>query len=111
VRYRTGHGNLSKKLADRVDTALSIMHRAETRRDLADAVLPNQIAEAHASTYRTIAYVMRASEPTTAAKWYLRALLWPHGRLASMKGLAVSVLRFASGRRATGSAENATRNR
>ena len=31
VRYRTGHGNLSKKLRDRVDTAMSIMHRAETR--------------------------------------------------------------------------------
>ena len=38
VHYRTGHGNLSKKLADRVDTALSIMHRAETRRDLANEV-------------------------------------------------------------------------
>ncbi len=32
VKYRTGHGNLSKKLADRVDTALSIMHRAESPR-------------------------------------------------------------------------------
>ena len=28
VLYRTGHGNLSKKLADRVATAMSIMHRA-----------------------------------------------------------------------------------
>ena len=36
VRYRTGHGNLSKKLADRVDTALSIMHRAERRRRIGE---------------------------------------------------------------------------
>lgn len=29
VRYRTGHGNLSKKLRDRVDTAMSVMHRGD----------------------------------------------------------------------------------
>jgi glycosyltransferase involved in cell wall biosynthesis len=111
VRYRTGHGNLSKKLADRVDTALSIMHRAETRRDLASEVPAEAIAEAHASTCRTMAYVMRASEPLTAARWYIRALRHPHDRLASLKGLAASLLRFLSGRRSAGSPENATVNR
>ena len=48
VKYRTGHGNLSKKLADRVDTALSIMHRAESRRR--GQVPSDRVAEAYAST-------------------------------------------------------------
>jgi glycosyltransferase involved in cell wall biosynthesis len=111
VRYRTGHGNLSKRLSDRVDTALSIMHRAETRRDLASEVPSEAIAEAHASTCRTMAYVMRASEPLTAARWYLRALRYPNGRLASLKGLAASLLRFLSCRRSAGAPENASVNR
>jgi glycosyltransferase involved in cell wall biosynthesis len=111
VRYRTGHGNLSKRLADRVDTALSIMHRAQVRYGIAEEVPAGRIAEAHASTRRTLAYVMRGSEPATAAKWYLRALGWPHGRLASVKGLVAALLRRASGRRAAGFPENAAANR
>lgn len=111
VRYRTGHGNLSKKLADRVETALSIMRRAERRRGIAENVPPERVAEAYASTCRTLAYVMRASEPITAARWYWRALGWPSGRAASAKGLIASLLRLLSGRRAAGSAENATVNR
>ena len=82
VKYRTGHGNLSKKLLDRVDTALSIMRRAEERYGVAGAVPAAVIAEAYASTCRTMGYVLRGSEPVTAAGWYLRALRWPAGRLA-----------------------------
>jgi glycosyltransferase involved in cell wall biosynthesis len=111
VRYRTGHGNLSKKQADRVDTALSIMRRAETRRSISSEVPMTAIAEAHASTCRTMAYVLRASEPLTAARWYLRALRWPSGRLASLRGLTASILRFLSGRRAAAAPENASVNR
>jgi glycosyltransferase involved in cell wall biosynthesis len=111
VKYRTGHGNLSKKLADRVDTALSIMHRAQSRAGVADEVPPERVAEAYASTCRTLAYVMRDSEPMTAAKWYLRALRWPAGRMASAKGLVAAMLQLLGGRRAPGSAENATENR
>jgi glycosyltransferase involved in cell wall biosynthesis len=111
VKYRTGHGNLSKKLADRVDTALSIMHRAESRYGVAEEVPADRVAEAHASTCRTLAYVMRPSEPATAARWYLRALRWPAGRVASVRGLIAAVLRLASGRRIVGSPENATENR
>jgi hypothetical protein len=111
VQYRTGHGNLSQKQADRVDTALSIMRRAESRYGVAEDVPPEAVAEAYASTCRTLAYVMRASEPATAARWYLGALRWPAGRAASAKGLLAAVLRFLSRRCAAGSAENATANR
>ncbi|MFO0822858.1 MAG: hypothetical protein U0792_07025 [Gemmataceae bacterium] len=85
VQYRTGHGNLSKKLLDRVDTALSIMHRAENRYGVTKMVPAATRAEAYASTCRTMAYVMRSCEPLTAAKWYLRGLQWPAGRVASLK--------------------------
>ena len=110
VLYRTGHGNLSKRLSDRVATALSIMHRAETRYGLADEVPADVIAEGHASTRRTIGYVVRASEPAAAAGWYLRALRWPSGRPASAKGLAASVLAVLRRKRAPGPAENASEN-
>src|SRR5205085_4820228 len=111
VLYRTGHGNLSKKVSDRVATALSIMHRAETRYGIADEAPAEQIAEGYASTCRTIGYVVRASEPAAAAGWYLRALRWPSGRLASAKGLAASVLGVLRRKRAPGPPENATENR
>jgi len=111
VQYRTGHGNLSKKLLDRVDTALSIMHRAENRYGAAEHVPTAQVAMAYASTYRTLGYVLRNSEPVTAAKWYLRALRWPAGRVLSVKGFVASALRFASGKRDAGSPENSTANR
>ena len=110
VRYRTGHGNLSKKLLDRVDTALSIAHRAETRGITAD--LPaDRVAEGHASTCRTMAYVLRGSEPVAAARWYLRALRWPACRLASLKGLVACGLKLALSTREPGSPENASANR
>jgi glycosyltransferase involved in cell wall biosynthesis len=111
VQYRTGHGNLSKKLLDRVDTALSIMHRAEIRYGVNEEVPATTRAEAYASTCRTMAYVMRGCEPLTAAKWYLRGLQWPAGRVASLKGLLACALQFASGKRDAGAAENATVNR
>jgi glycosyltransferase involved in cell wall biosynthesis len=110
VLYRTGHGNLSKKLSDRVATAMSIMHRAESRYAIADAVPPPVIAEGYASTCQTIGYVMRPSEPLTAARWCAKALRWPASRVRSAKGLAASLLALARGKRAAGSAENATCN-
>lgn len=110
VLYRTGHGNLSKKLSDRVATALSIMHRSETRYGVAGGVSGGTIAAGYASTCRTIGYVMRASEPLTAVRWYARALGWASGRGASAKGLAASLWAALRRGRAAGPAENASEN-
>jgi len=110
VLYRTGHGNLSKKLSDRVATAVSIMHRAVFRRGLAERLPRKVVGEGFASTCRTLGYVMRPSEPLTAAKWYWKALTWPGDRIAAAKGIVASALRYASRRREPGSAENATAN-
>ena len=110
VRYRTGHGNLSKKLRDRVDTALSIMHRAESRYAVGDRVPAEVIADGYASTCQTIGFVMRASEPSTSLKWYLRALRWPARRVISLKGLIAGALAALRGTATKGSPENATAN-
>jgi glycosyltransferase involved in cell wall biosynthesis len=110
VRYRTGHGNLSKKLRDRVDTAVSIMRRAESRYGVNEEVPREVIADGHASTCQTMAYTMRASEPLAAMGWYLRALAWPARRVISLRGIAASALAAVRSKRADGSPENAGEN-
>lgn len=105
VKYRTGHGNLSKKLADRVDGVLAIMDRNASD-------VPEEVqAESYASTYRTIGHVMRSAEPAVSVKWYWKALRRPHQRLLSAKGLAASLLAWARRKRTHGAAENASVNR
>jgi len=110
VLYRTGHGNLSQKLSDRVATALSIMERAVFRRGLANEIPVKVVGEGYASTCQTLGYVMRPSEPLTGLKWYWRAMQWPGNRVAAAKGIVASLLKFASGRRVPGSPANATVN-
>ena len=110
VCYRTGHGNLSTKMSDRVATAFSIMHRAGTHYGVADEVPAGVIAEGHASTCRTIGYIMRGPEPLTAARWYLKGLRWPHERKTTAKGLVAALLKVLRGKRTVGPAENATVN-
>jgi glycosyltransferase involved in cell wall biosynthesis len=110
VRYRTGHGNLSKRVRDRVDIAISIMTRAEVRCGAAADVPAAVLADGYASTCQTLAYIIRASEPRAALGWYLRALRWPARRAVSLRGLAATALAAVWGKRAAGAAENATAN-
>jgi glycosyltransferase involved in cell wall biosynthesis len=111
VLYRTGHGNLSRRVADRVATADAIMTRALFRRGLADELPREVVGEGYASTYRALGYTLRGSEPLAAARWYLRALAWPGRRREAAKGLAALLLAWARGKREPGAAENATANR
>ena len=68
VLYRTGHGNLSKRLADRVATADAIMTRAVERRGLGDELPPDLVGEGYASTYIALAYTLRSSDPLAAMR-------------------------------------------
>ncbi|OWK43217.1 glycosyltransferase family 2 protein [Fimbriiglobus ruber] len=111
VLYRTGHGNLSKRLADRVAVADSIMTRAIDRRGLGAELPPAAIAEGYTSTYIALAYTLRPSEPLAAARWYWEALKWPARRGEVARGLVASALAWVRGRRTTGAAENAAVNR
>ncbi len=110
VRYRTGHGNLSRKLRDRVDTALAIMHRAETRYGVCEVIPPAVLAAGYASTCQTLGYTLRESEPAAALRWYLRALGWPARRFHSLKGIIATIAAAIRGSHAAGSPENATIN-
>lgn len=110
VRYRTGHGNLSKKLRDRVETAMCIMHRAETRYEVSKEVPPEIIADGYASTCQTLGYVLRASDPRESLRWYMRALQWPARRWIAAKGIVAGTLAWIRGTRQPGSPENATAN-
>lgn len=110
VLYRTGHGNLSRKLSDRVATALSILHRAK-QRGVLDELPLSILAQGHASTCRTMGYILRDSEPGTAWRWYWRALAWPDNRWGSIKGLLACVLKALSRKHSSLAPENATINR
>ena len=93
VLYRTGHGNLSAKLTDRVRTAEVIKNRAIRRRGLGERVPSAELGEGYASTFRQLAYTLRRSEPTSAAWWYWRALVKRgSGKRESLRGLLASAL-------------------
>ena len=111
VLYRTGHGNLSRRLADRVATADAIMTRALFRRGLADELPRGLIGEGYASTYRALGYTMRQEEPLTAASWYWRAWRSSGRPAGAVRGLAACVLAWARGKRSPTSGENASVNR
>jgi glycosyltransferase involved in cell wall biosynthesis len=86
VLYRTGHGNLSAKLSDRVLTADVIMTRSLDHHDLATEVDCKTIGEGYASTYRSLAFTLRRAEPRMAIHWYLRAFRHAN-RLIALKGI------------------------
>jgi glycosyltransferase involved in cell wall biosynthesis len=111
VLYRTGHGNLSARLADRVATAAGIMTRAVERRGLGSELPPEVIGEGFASTYRALGYTLRKAEPRAAAGWYAAAARWPGRRWEACRGLAACVVAWAASRRAPVAPENATANR
>ena len=102
VRYRTGHGNLSCRISDRVATAFSIMERGVQRGGLSSAA----IAEGYASTSRTLGYILRHTEPMESLRWYWQAFRWPHDRLASFKGLLAAVYHGFIKAKIVGSTEN-----
>jgi glycosyltransferase involved in cell wall biosynthesis len=108
VLYRTGHGNLSKKLADRIATARSIMHRAIRRRSFE---VPTQVAaEGFAAVTREMGYLLRGTNPAAAARWYLQALADPAGRLKTLKGLAGLAVGWLRGKQVPLAPENASEN-
>lgn len=115
VLYRTGHANLSRRLGDRVATAVSVMARAVDRRGLRDRLPSGEVAEAYASTYGALAYVLRPSEPRAAARWYWRSARISRRPVAAARGLLACAVRWANqlltGHRVPAAPENAAANR
>jgi glycosyltransferase involved in cell wall biosynthesis len=73
VKYRTGHGNLSKRITERITTVFSAMRRSLIRRQAGENLPDNVQREAWGSTCRTMGYVLRDVAPARALAWYGRA--------------------------------------
>ena len=82
VLYRTGHGNLSQKLSDRIATAYGIMNAACRRGGFGRSA----VAEGYASTAASMAWLLRGAEPWRSLRWYLRALAHPSCRGQTLRG-------------------------
>ena len=106
TRYRTGHGNLSGKLIDRVRTAEVIMNRAIARNP--NALCSETIGEGYASTFRAAAFTLRRKETRQSLRWSLRAILAGGKRREALRGLLGTLVRL---KREVSTGENAAYNR
>ncbi len=93
VRYRTGHGNLSSRLAERVETVFHILRRTLGRRDLPVTTDPAAVKEAWGSTCRSMGYAVRRKNRWASAKWYLKAATHDGQWARSLKSAAGSLLK------------------
>jgi glycosyltransferase involved in cell wall biosynthesis len=93
VRYRTGHGNLSSRIAERLNTVLSILRRSLNRRNNTETADETAQAEAWGSTCRTMGYVMRAEKLLAATGWYVSAARHDGRWSASLKAIVGGILR------------------
>lgn len=95
VRYRTGHANLSRRVSDRVNIALSILRRFLNRWGYASAASPAAVTEAWASTYRAAGYRLRRSNVWGSLGWYVKALLTGHRPASTCKSMLGAVIAAA----------------
>jgi glycosyltransferase involved in cell wall biosynthesis len=73
ARYRTGHANLSRRVVERLNIALSIMRRF-TARPESSRLRRSLIRRCFAETYCSIALARRAESRSAALGWYARAV-------------------------------------
>lgn len=92
VKYRTGHGNLSQRIVERITSVLSTMRR-RLRRSPDDESTPAEVLRAAwGSTYRTMGFVQRDRNPKTAIGWYIRAASYDRRWPASFRAIVRGVL-------------------
>ncbi|HKB04906.1 MAG TPA: glycosyltransferase [Gemmataceae bacterium] len=99
VRYRTGHGNLSSRIAERLTAVLSILRRSLIRRRNQEVAGRGAQAEAWGSTCRTMGFVLREQAPAAAAAWYVRAARYDRRWRATLQSTAAACLRTVAGLR------------
>jgi glycosyltransferase involved in cell wall biosynthesis len=81
VDYRLGHANLSRRVAERLDTVLAIMERFRQDIDRPAVLDPNIAKLALAETYRHRGIVARG-DPNRGINWLLKSLrIRPHDLL------------------------------
>ena len=97
VKYRTGHGNLSKRIVDRITTVFSTMRRCLQRRFNNETTPEFVQREAWGSTCRTMGYVLRDTDPLQAVKWYCRAGTHDRRWGATLRGVVRGIKRSLIG--------------
>lgn len=90
VEYRTGHANLSRRVGERLDTALGIMARFRANIDVPARLDPRIARRALAETYRHRGIVARG-ESDAGRRWLIKSLgVRPHD-LTTWKALAATL--------------------
>jgi glycosyltransferase involved in cell wall biosynthesis len=90
VEYRVGHANLSRRVADRLDTALVIMDRFRRCFDVPARLNAGEARRGLAETYRNRGIVGRR-DPADALGWLMRAAALRPTDFGTWRGLAAAM--------------------
>jgi glycosyltransferase involved in cell wall biosynthesis len=96
VWYRCGHGNLSRRVKERLQVATLILRRFLQHEG--HRIDRSVVAEAQAAIWHHLGLAFRSQAPWESARWLLRSVGAKPGRLATWRSLA-SLLIPSSGRR------------
>src|SRR5262249_24580761 len=89
---RVGHGNLSRRVGERLKTALLMMRRCLHNRGGSRRVDRNVVRQALAETYCNLGLALRPFDLAGSGRWFLRAAAaWPGYRPAwrALVGLCI----------------------
>jgi len=91
VKYRTGHGNLSTRLSDRMVSCISVIRRFLDRRGGIAHLQQKQVSETWASTFRSMGYLHRTTDLRTALGWYTKAIAFDGRLVSSLRSMLACV--------------------
>jgi glycosyltransferase involved in cell wall biosynthesis len=88
VKYRTGHGSLSRRIEERLAMVEGIMNRFLDRQGGRKLVNPALVRQARAELYYYMSVLRRQRSRLSALPWIVRALTLCPGYALAWKGLA-----------------------
>jgi len=91
VEYRTGHANLSRRVAERLDTAMQIMRRFQSDYDQPPRLSPRTIRTAWADTLRHRGLVAR-QRWGAGLPYLVASLSWQPWRFSTWKAMAAALI-------------------
>ena len=87
VKYRVGHGNLSRRVGERLKTALLLMRRFLHGYDGAGRIERDAMRQSLAETYCNLGFALRPYTALRSGKWFMRALGQVPGYRPAWRGL------------------------
>jgi len=87
VQYRVGHGNLSRRVGERLKTALLLMRRFLHGYDGVHHVERQAMRQSLAETFCNMGFALRPYAATQSSTWFLRALARAPRHLPAWRGL------------------------